>query len=126
MRLQTEASMEAAAPRLSEQVMGGLADRAEASEQARHLAGESVEVLREAGYLRALVPRSAGGFELDFASALELVRGCFRGHASAAWVLMVSTAHDWIVGSFPEEAQKEVFDHVHAFFQKCRRHPAGC
>jgi alkylation response protein AidB-like acyl-CoA dehydrogenase len=81
---------------------------AEASERSRRLADESVAALREAGLLRILVPARLGGHELDFRSALALVRACARGHGSAAWVLMVSIAHDWMIGSFHERAQDEV------------------
>jgi 3-hydroxy-9,10-secoandrosta-1,3,5(10)-triene-9,17-dione monooxygenase len=86
-----------------------LAAHADASERARRLAAESVEALREAGLLRAMVPRRAGGHELDLGAALALVRSCTRGDSSAAWVLMVSLAHDWMVASFPERAQDEVW-----------------
>jgi alkylation response protein AidB-like acyl-CoA dehydrogenase len=79
-----------------------------ASERARRLADESVAAMRAAGLLRALVPRRLGGQELDFRSALALVRACAAGDSSAAWVLMVSIAHDWMVGSFCEAAQDDV------------------
>jgi len=81
----------------------------DASERERRLAVESVAALRDAGLLRALVPRRLGGHELDFRTALALVRECARGSSSAAWVTMVSIAHDWMIGSFPEPAQDEAF-----------------
>lgn len=85
-----------------------LAAHAQASERARRLADDSVAAMRDAGLLRAMVPRRIGGHELDFRSSMALVRACARGDGAAAWVLMVSIAHDWIVGGFSEEAQDEV------------------
>jgi alkylation response protein AidB-like acyl-CoA dehydrogenase len=86
-----------------------LAAHAGASERERRLADRSVAAMREAGLLRALVPRRAGGPEIDFRTALGVVRASASGDSAAAWVLMVSISHDWMVGSFPERAQDEVF-----------------
>jgi alkylation response protein AidB-like acyl-CoA dehydrogenase len=96
-------------PALTTGLLETLRAHAPASERARRLADESVGAMRDAGLLRALVPRRLGGHELDFRSALALVRGCAAADSSAAWVLMVSIAHDWMVASFSEQAQDEVF-----------------
>jgi len=91
------------------ELVATLTAHSEASERRRHLADESVAALRDAGLLRTLVPRRAGGEERDFRAALAAVRGCGRGDSSAAWVLMVSIAHDWMIARFPEQAQDEVW-----------------
>lgn len=97
------------APAASPELLETLGAHATASERNRRLEDASVAAMRDAGLLRATVPRRAGGLELDFRTALGLVKECARGEGSAGWVLMVSTAHDWIVGSLPEAAQDEVF-----------------
>jgi alkylation response protein AidB-like acyl-CoA dehydrogenase len=96
------------APAAQPSLIATLAAHAGASERARRLADESVAALRAAGLLRAMVPRRLGGPELDFRSGLELVRACAAGDSAAAWVLMVSIAHDFMVGSFSEAAQDDV------------------
>ena len=98
-----------AASSVSPALLETLSAHAEASDLARSLADESVAAMREAGLFRALVPRRAGGDEGDLRVMLEMVSECARGCSSAAWVLMVSTGHDWIMASFPEQAQDEVW-----------------
>jgi alkylation response protein AidB-like acyl-CoA dehydrogenase len=96
-------------PRASDAMLAVLAAEAATSERERRLSDASVAAMRGAGLLRAAVPRRAGGHELDFRDTLELIKTCASSDGSAGWVLMVSAAHDWIVGSFPEAAQDEVF-----------------
>jgi alkylation response protein AidB-like acyl-CoA dehydrogenase len=85
-----------------------LARSAASSERARQLDPACAAAMKEAGLFRILVPRRAGGEELDFRAMAQCVRETAYHNAAAAWVLMVSTAHDWILGSFPEAVQDEV------------------
>lgn len=80
-----------------------------ASEDARCLTAESAEALKSSGYLSTFVPRRYGGGELTLEVMAERVRECSRYSTSAGWVLMVSLAHDFVIGSFPEEAQDDVW-----------------
>jgi 3-hydroxy-9,10-secoandrosta-1,3,5(10)-triene-9,17-dione monooxygenase len=80
-----------------------------ASEQRRELAAESVAAMAGAGLLRLLVARRVGGPELDLATALKALIEVTEASASAGWVAMVSTAHDLVMGGFPEAAQDEVY-----------------
>jgi alkylation response protein AidB-like acyl-CoA dehydrogenase len=86
-----------------------LAANAGKSDAARQLARESVQAMREAGLWRLLVPKRAGGEARDFAEAAALITACSRHCSAAGWVLMVSAAHDWIIGGFPEAAQDDVW-----------------
>lgn len=85
-----------------------LAKGAADAERTRQLGSESAAAMKRAGLFRILVPRRAGGEELDFRAMAQCVRETARHSGAAAWVLMVSTAHDWILGSFPEAVQDEV------------------
>ena len=98
-----------AAPRVTPELIEVLSAHAKASEQARQLAPESVQAMRDAGLLRALVPKSYGGLELEFRDAARLIRDCMAGCSAAGWVLMVSAGHDWMVGSYPHAVQDEVW-----------------
>ncbi|MDA1099853.1 MAG: acyl-CoA dehydrogenase family protein [Proteobacteria bacterium] len=88
-----------------------LAAHSSQSEAARQLAGESVDAMRNAGLWRLLVPKRAGGDQRDFREAASLIGACSRHCSAAGWVLMVSAAHDWIIGGFPEAAQDDVWRH---------------
>jgi 3-hydroxy-9,10-secoandrosta-1,3,5(10)-triene-9,17-dione monooxygenase len=65
--------------------------------------------LREAGLLRALQPRRFGGFELDawtfYQAVIEIAAAC----ASTGWVLGVVGVHNWQLGLFAEQAQRDVW-----------------
>jgi len=81
----------------------------ETSEEARHLATESAEALKSSGYLGTFVPRRYGGEEQTLEVMAERIRECSRYSTAAGWVLMVSLAHDFVIGSFSEEAQDDVW-----------------
>ena len=80
----------------------------EPSESARQLAAESVAAMQRAGFFRLFVPKSLGGDERDLRAMSQCARETARHDANAAWVLMVSTAHDMVLGAFPREAREEV------------------
>ncbi len=80
----------------------------EPSEAARQLAPESVAAMQRAGLFRLFVPKSLGGDERDLRAMSQCARETARYDANAAWVLMVSTAHDMVLGAFPREAREEV------------------
>ncbi|MEQ9638919.1 MAG: hypothetical protein RIM84_02765 [Alphaproteobacteria bacterium] len=86
-----------------------LAANAAASEAAHELSSASKTALAEAGLLRLLVPRRAGGDEAELATALAAMGAVAEVCPAAGWVMMVSTAHDLVMGGFPEAAQDEVY-----------------
>ena len=79
------------------------------SEQHRRLADTSIDALREAGLLRLLVPARVGGAQLGLGDMVDAVRATALADSAASWVLMVLTAHDWMMGSMSEDAQDEVY-----------------
>lgn len=86
-----------------------LAANAAASETAHELAPASKAALADAGLLRLLVPSRAGGEEAELATALAAMSAVAEVCPAAGWVMMVSTAHDLVMGGFPEAAQDEVY-----------------
>lgn len=80
------------------------------SERLRRLDDDAAAALRQSGLARALTPKAFGGFELSPSAHIwtcaELAHSC----SAASWVLMVCVAHDYIIGRFPEECQKEVYE----------------
>lgn len=79
------------------------------NEEHRRLADPSLDALREAGLLRLLVPARVGGDQLGLTEMVEAVRSTAWADGAASWVLMVLTAHDWMMGSMSEQAQDEVY-----------------
>ena len=86
-----------------------LAQNAQRAEADRSVPAANIEALREAGLFRLLVPRRVGGFELTLRTMVDAVTTVAEGCVSSAWIVMVATAHDWMVGMFPEEGQDDVY-----------------
>ena len=86
-----------------------LRSNAAESERLRRVAPESVRVMEEAGLWRLLTPASRGGAEAGMRAQVESLFVVAAADPSAGWVQMVSNAHAWMVGNFPERCQAEVF-----------------
>jgi 3-hydroxy-9,10-secoandrosta-1,3,5(10)-triene-9,17-dione monooxygenase len=86
-----------------------LRERAPACEALRRLPDETIKDYQSLGLLRALQPKSFGGFELDpwtfYEGVMEVASAC----ASSGWVLGVVGVHNWQLGLFPEQAQRDVW-----------------
>src|SRR5512139_4109910 len=86
-----------------------LRERAPACEALRRLPDETVKDYQSLGLLRALQPKSFGGFELDPWTFYEGVMEVSSACASSGWVLGVVGVHNWQMGLFPEQAQRDVW-----------------
>jgi alkylation response protein AidB-like acyl-CoA dehydrogenase len=80
------------------------------TERAAQVPAESIEMLRDAGLFEIVKPTAFGGHEHDFyvlvEANVELAKAC----ASTAWVGGLLAAHQWLLASFPDEAQHDVWD----------------
>jgi alkylation response protein AidB-like acyl-CoA dehydrogenase len=86
-----------------------LAERAPAATAARTVPRETIAECHEAGILRILQPRRFGGLEGRFSLFSRIVEELTFGCASSAWVYAVLAEHQWIIASYPEEAQIDVW-----------------
>jgi 3-hydroxy-9,10-secoandrosta-1,3,5(10)-triene-9,17-dione monooxygenase len=86
-----------------------LAERAPAAAAARRLPDEIIAEYRAAGILRILQPRRFGGLQGRFSLFSRIVEELTHGCASAAWVYAVLGEHQWIIASYPEQAQIDVW-----------------
>ncbi|MBC8279638.1 MAG: hypothetical protein H8E48_02525, partial [Chloroflexi bacterium] len=86
-----------------------LKGRAVETENLRRIPDETVQELRSSELLRIGVPQLFGGLDADYASMFEV--GALLGSACSAtsWCFCIWTAHSWLVGHWPAEAQQEVF-----------------
>jgi alkylation response protein AidB-like acyl-CoA dehydrogenase len=83
---------------------------APAVEQDRRVPMESIEALRSVGYFDVVKPKAFGGLEQDFSTLVDLNIDLAKSCASTAWVAGLLAAHQWLVGSFPLQAQHDVWD----------------
>jgi alkylation response protein AidB-like acyl-CoA dehydrogenase len=81
-----------------------------ATEQAATVPSESIELLREIGFYDIVKPKAFGGYELDFDVLVDLNIELAKACASTAWVAGLLAGHQWLLASFPEEAQHDVWD----------------
>jgi alkylation response protein AidB-like acyl-CoA dehydrogenase len=87
----------------------GLAERAAAATAARRLPATTIAEFRAAGILRILQPRCFGGRQGRFSLFSRIVEELTFGCASSAWVYAVLAEHQWIIASYPERAQVDVW-----------------
>src|SRR6202048_28839 len=83
--------------------------RAAECERARSVPAETVAELRELGFYKLVQPSGYGGYEQDFAILADLMMELAGACASTAWVCGLLAAHQWMVGTFPAQAQRDVW-----------------
>src|SRR5215475_11921321 len=66
-----------------------LAARSEEIENARRVPSDIVETLRGIGVLKALLPRSHGGFELSIPQVLPVLQALAAADSSVGWAAMI-------------------------------------
>ncbi len=93
----------------AESIMEDLKKYADQAEENRRLCKESVELIKNNGLLRTIQSKSCGGHELPFRSYIDVLSAVGEGCSATAWVLGVWHAHSWMMGHFPEQAQRDVY-----------------
>ena len=86
-----------------------LARRAAKTEELRRIPDETVDDLLASGLHRIGVPKRFGGFDVDYGLALDVAAELGRSCAAVAWCYGLWTAHAWLVGYWPLQAQEEVY-----------------
>ena len=82
-----------------------------ATERAASVPAESIEMLRATGFFDIVKPQAFGGYEDDFDLLVDLTIELAKACPSTAWVAGLLAAHQWLLASFPGEAQHDVWDH---------------
>jgi alkylation response protein AidB-like acyl-CoA dehydrogenase len=86
------------------------------TEQAATVPAASIEMLREVGFFDIVKPQAFGGYEHDFDLLVDLTIELAKACPSTAWVAGLLAAHQWLLASFPAQAQHDVWDRdPHAF-----------
>jgi alkylation response protein AidB-like acyl-CoA dehydrogenase len=86
-----------------------LAERAAATIAERNVPSETIADFHRTGILRILQPRRFGGHQLRFCLFSRIVETLTEGCASSAWVYAVLGEHQWIIASYPLQAQIDVW-----------------
>jgi 3-hydroxy-9,10-secoandrosta-1,3,5(10)-triene-9,17-dione monooxygenase len=86
-----------------------LAERAPEATAARQVPAATIAEYHEAGILRILQPRRFGGLQGRFSLFSRVVEELTYGCVSSAWVYAVLGEHQWIVASYPEQAQIDMW-----------------
>src|SRR5690349_20089152 len=84
--------------------------RALATEKACRVPAENIAALRAIGYFDIVKPARFGGYEHDFDVLVDLNIELAKSCASTAWVAGLLAAHQWLIASFPEAAQRDVWE----------------
>jgi alkylation response protein AidB-like acyl-CoA dehydrogenase len=84
--------------------------RAHATEKSGRVPAENMHALREVGYFDIVKPRAFNGYEYDFDVLVDLNIELAKACASTAWVGGLLAAHQWLIASFSEQAQHDVWD----------------
>jgi alkylation response protein AidB-like acyl-CoA dehydrogenase len=83
--------------------------RARSVEETRRVPAETIQMLREAELFRLMQPARYGGFEYGFTELIDIVCEIGRGCGSTAWCYGLGAVHQWLVATFPLQAQEEVW-----------------
>ena len=86
-----------------------LRERAAKAEELRRIPRETVDELQSSGLIRVPQPAQFGGMGMDFDVALDIAAELGRGCGSSAWCYSVWASHNWLLGMFPEETQREIW-----------------
>ncbi|GAA2716628.1 MULTISPECIES: acyl-CoA dehydrogenase family protein [Streptomyces] len=79
------------------------------TEEDRRVTEENIEALADAGLFLLTVPRRFGGRQASIRTLLEVSAELGRGCGSTAWFTALVNVCGWVVGLFPERAQREVY-----------------
>jgi len=83
--------------------------RAQSVEQTRRVSPETTQMLRDAELFRLMQPSRFGGFEYGFTELIDIVFEIGRGCGSTAWCYGLGAVHQWLLATFPLQAQNDVW-----------------
>jgi 3-hydroxy-9,10-secoandrosta-1,3,5(10)-triene-9,17-dione monooxygenase len=86
-----------------------IAARATRAEMQRRVPAESVEEFVEAGLLPVLIPRRWGGYGLGMRTWFEVATEIGAACASTGWLVSLLIHYGFVVATFPEQAQQEIW-----------------
>jgi 3-hydroxy-9,10-secoandrosta-1,3,5(10)-triene-9,17-dione monooxygenase len=86
-----------------------LRERAARATAERRLPDATIAEMQRLELVRCLQPVMFGGYGSDYRVFTRVIRTLAQGCGSTAWVYGVFGEHNWLIGMFPEEAQRAVW-----------------
>ncbi|MDB5966745.1 MAG: Acyl-CoA dehydrogenase type 2 domain protein [Polaromonas sp.] len=86
-----------------------LRERGRQTEVDRRVSDEATEKFHEAGFFRLMQPARYGGYEYGFTAFTDVISELGRACTSSSWACSLGAIHQWLVGTFPEQAQEDVW-----------------
>lgn len=75
----------------------------------RRVPEENIQALADAGLFKLSVPRRFGGHQVDFGTFLKVTSTLGQACGSTAWAATLINVCGWLLGLYPDQAQREVF-----------------
>jgi alkylation response protein AidB-like acyl-CoA dehydrogenase len=86
-----------------------IAETAAEAEAQRRPLDHVIDALRATGVFRSFVPTRFGGYEIDLQTYVDIGLEVARADASMGWITTFYMEHNWLLTSFSEQVQDEVF-----------------
>jgi resorcinol 4-hydroxylase (FADH2) len=83
--------------------------RAQRTEEERRVSSEVSSLFRDAGFFRLMQPARFGGYEYGFTAFFDVISELGRGCTSSSWGCSLGAIHQWLIGTFPLQAQVDVW-----------------
>jgi alkylation response protein AidB-like acyl-CoA dehydrogenase len=83
--------------------------RARRTEEERRVSDEVTALFRDAGFFKLMQPARFGGYEYGFTAFLDVISELGRGCTSSSWACSLGAIHQWLIGTFPLQAQVDVW-----------------
>lgn len=83
--------------------------RAQQTEADRRVSEETTQAFHKAGFFRLMQPARYGGYEYGFTAFVDIISELGRACTSSAWGCSLGAVHQWLLGTFPEKAQDDVW-----------------
>jgi alkylation response protein AidB-like acyl-CoA dehydrogenase len=86
-----------------------ISERAATAEEQRKPDDDVIEALKRTGVFKAFVPKGYGGYEIDIELFLDIGADVSEACASTGWITTFYMEHNWLLGMFEEDVQREIF-----------------
>jgi len=86
-----------------------LRERARQTDEDRRVSDASTDRFREAGFFKLMQPARYGGYEYGFTAMGDVISELGRACTSSSWSCSLGAIHQWLIGTFPVEAQDDVW-----------------
>jgi resorcinol 4-hydroxylase (FADH2) len=86
-----------------------LRERAQQTERDRRVSDATTDAFQQAGFFKLMQPARYGGYEYGFTAFIDIVSELGRGCTSSSWGCSLGAIHQWLLGTFPQQAQDDVW-----------------